>query len=111
MSKWMTISICVIYFLDRKDQEQKTIEFHILTRYLRANHQSWIKGIKPALGDQEIMVAKCYVICSALQKKTAAGPKNSQHPALQTITAAAKIKAPSAFSKMYNQHYSQITLI
>lgn len=57
------------------------------------------------------MVAKGYVICSALHKKTAAELKNSQHPAIQTITAGDKSKASSAFSKMYNQHYSQITLI
>lgn len=57
------------------------------------------------------MVAKGHVICSALHKEIAAGLKNSWHPAIQTITAGGKSKASSALSKMYNQHYSQITLI
>lgn len=45
-SKWITVPMCV-YFLNNQDQQQKTIEFHILTGYLRANHQEWIKGISP----------------------------------------------------------------
>lgn len=40
------------------------------------------KGHWPLLVDQETTVAKGYVICSALQEKTVAGPKKSQHPAL-----------------------------
>lgn len=57
------------------------------------------------------MEAKGYVICTALHRKAAAGPKNSQHPVLQTTTAGAKSKASSVFSKMHNQHFTQITLI